>query len=91
VLLEAELYGASEAVQLGLVDVLGDEPDARARLEKLATHPRDAYAAAKVAVRGRLDVPAAVQQHFIDEVVPTWASPELKARLRAVLEKRAPK
>lgn len=89
VLLEAELYRAAEAVSLGLVDVLGEEAEARARLEKLARHPRAAYAAAKSALRGTLAVPEAVQLRFISEVAPAWAAPELKARLRAVLDKKA--
>jgi enoyl-CoA hydratase len=91
VLLEAGLYSASEAKELGLIDVIGDEVEASRRLEILATHPRDAYAAAKVCVRGTLSVSNDVQQRFLDEVVPTWAAPELKARLRAVLEKKSTK
>jgi enoyl-CoA hydratase/carnithine racemase len=90
VLLEAELNLAPEATALGLVDVMGEEADARARLEKLASHPRDAYAAAKRAVRGSLAVPEAEQRRFVSEVIPTWAAPELKARLRAVLDKKKP-
>jgi len=89
VLLEAELYLAPEAIALGLVDVMGEEADARARLEKLARHPRDAYAAAKRAVRSSVAVPEAEQRRFVSEVIPTWAAPELKARLRAVLDKKA--
>lgn len=88
VLLEAALYGASEARELGLVDVVGEEAEARARLEKLAAHPRGAYAAAKAAMRGTLGVPEAEQRRFVSEVIPTWAAPELKARLRAVLAPR---
>jgi enoyl-CoA hydratase/carnithine racemase len=88
VLLEAELYLAPEAISLGLVDVIGEEADARARLEKLAAHPRDAYTAAKRAVRGSLAVLEAEQHRFVSEVIPTWAAPELKARLRAVLDKK---
>jgi len=89
VLLEAELYEAKEAIELGLVDLLGEQGDARARLEKLASHPRDAYGAAKRALRGTLAVPEAEQRRFLMEVVPKWAAPELKARLRAVLEKKS--
>ena len=88
VLLEAALYPAREACDLGLVDVIGEEAEARARLATLAAHPRAAYAAAKLAVRGTLAVPDAEQQRFVAEVVPTWAAPELKARLRAVLDKK---
>jgi enoyl-CoA hydratase/carnithine racemase len=88
VLLEAELYEAKQAIELGLVDVIGEESDARARLEKLASHPRDAYAAAKRAMRGTLTVPEAEQRRFVNDVVPKWAAPELKARLRAVLDRK---
>ena len=89
VLLEADLYEAKEAIELGLVDVFGEESDALARLEKLASHPRDAYGAAKRAMRGTLTVPEAEQRRFLTDVVPKWAAPELKARLRAVLDKKS--
>lgn len=88
VLLEAALYDAEAAVRLGLVDAVGEEPDARAKLEALSAHPRDAYAAAKASLRGRLDVPEAEQARFREEVIPTWCAPELKARLAAALAKR---
>ena len=88
VLLEAKLYAAREARELGLIDAIGEEADARARLDALASHPRDVYAATKRAVRGTLDVSEAEQQRFVTEVIPKWAAPELKARLRAVLDKK---
>lgn len=88
VLLESTLYNAREAKELGLVDVIGEEGEARARFEALAAHPRAAYAAAKQMLRGTLDVPEEVQKAFVRDVLPTWAAPELKARLRAVLEKK---
>ena len=88
VLLESSLYGAEEARTLGLVDVIGEAAEAKRRLEALAAHPRDSYAAAKHAMRGTLAVPEAEQRRFMTEVVPTWAAPELKARLRAVLDKK---
>jgi len=87
VLLEASLYSAKEGLELGLIDVIAEEEDARARLEKLAAHPRDAYAAAKRALRGALTVPEAEQRRFLTDVLPKWAAPELKERLRAVLKK----
>ncbi|HSO35417.1 MAG TPA: enoyl-CoA hydratase/isomerase family protein [Labilithrix sp.] len=87
VLLEAALYTAPEARDLGLIDVIGDEDEARARLEKLAAHPRDAYAAAKRVLRAPLTVPEAEQRRFVTDVIPKWAAPELKERLRAVLKK----
>jgi enoyl-CoA hydratase/carnithine racemase len=87
VVLEADLYDARTARDLGLVDFLGDEADARARLEKLAASPRAAFTATKRAARGRLEVSPEVQKRFVEEVVPTWAAPELKARLSARLTK----
>lgn len=87
IILEAGLYPAQTAKELGLVDALGEEADARAWLERLAAHPRDAYAAAKVAVRGKLDVPVEDEKRFFEEVVPYWAAPELKTRLKALLKR----
>ncbi len=87
VVLEAALYGAAEGRELGLIDVIGNEDDAHARLEKLASHPRSAYAAAKRAQRPSLAVSEAEHRKFIAETVPKWAAPELKDRLRAVLKK----
>ncbi len=87
VLLEAALYPASEAQALGLIDVIGEEAEALARLEKLAAHPRDAYAAAKRVVRTPLAVPEAEQRRFVTDVIPKWAAPELKERLTALLKK----
>lgn len=88
VLLEAALYTADEARSLGLVDVLGEEPEARERLAKLASHPADAYAAAKLVLRPRIEVPEAERRRFREETVPQWASPERREALRALLEKR---
>jgi enoyl-CoA hydratase/carnithine racemase len=87
-LLEASLYSAKEGLELGLIDVIADEEDARVRLERLAAHPRDAYGAAKRALRGTLTVPEAEQRRFVSDVIPKWATPELKERLQAVLGKK---
>ncbi|MBX3189437.1 MAG: enoyl-CoA hydratase/isomerase family protein [Labilithrix sp.] len=86
--LEASLYTAAEALALGLCDLVGDESDARAHIARLAAHPRDAYAEAKRALRGSLEISDAEQRRFLEEVVPRWAAPELKERLRAVLAKK---
>jgi enoyl-CoA hydratase len=85
--LEASLYSAKEGLELGFIDYIAEEEDARARLEKLAGHPRDAYASAKRAVRGTLNVSEAEQRRFLTDVIPKWATPELKERLQAVLKK----
>jgi enoyl-CoA hydratase/carnithine racemase len=87
VILEAARYDAPTARHLGLVDEIGEEPDARAMFEKLASHPREIYAAAKLALRGRLDVPEDEQRQFRETTVPQWCSPSVKARLRAALKK----
>jgi enoyl-CoA hydratase/carnithine racemase len=88
VILESALYGAAEAKELGLVDAIGEEADARARLTKLATHPRDVYAYAKRATRPRLVVSAEEQKAFREETIPYWAAPEQKARLAAALARK---
>jgi enoyl-CoA hydratase/carnithine racemase len=86
-ILESALVTAPEALTLGLVDALGEEADARARLETLAGLPPDAYAAAKKALLGTLDVSAETQRAFLEDSVPVWASPELKAGLAKMLKK----
>lgn len=88
VVLEGALHGAEEAKALGLVDTIGEEADARACLEKLAAHPREAYRYAKRVTRPRLDVAAEEARTFREEVVPRWASPEVKERLRSALVKK---
>ena len=88
VLLEAALYEAEDARALGLVDVIGEESFARSMLSKLAAHPRDAYATTKLLLRPRLEVPEDERRKFREETIPDWASPERRASLRAMLEKR---
>jgi enoyl-CoA hydratase/carnithine racemase len=87
VILEAALYDARDAQRLALVDEIGEGADARAMLEKLASHPRAIYAEAKRAMRGTLEVPEAERRRFLDETIPYWVSPALKERLRSVLVK----
>jgi len=88
VLLEAGLYGAEDARALGLVDVVGEESVARAMLSKLAGHPRDIYAATKLLLRPRLEISDADRTAFREDTIPYWASPERRAALLALLEKR---
>src|SRR5262249_3153716 len=75
---EAALYDAREAMDLGIVDVIADEAEAKARFEKLASHPRDAYTYAKRTTLPKLEVTAEEARVFRDEVIPFWASPEQK-------------
>jgi enoyl-CoA hydratase len=86
-ILESSLLTAPEALQAGFVDALGEADAAKARLETLAAFPLDAYAAAKRALMGTLDVTPEQQREFLESSVPAWASDELKAGLRAMLKK----
>jgi enoyl-CoA hydratase len=88
--LQAGLHDPAGALRLALLDeVVDDAPAvARARLEERAAHPRPAYAAAKAAFRGGLSVMRPEEERaFREEVLPAWTSPELKARIRAVLKR----
>ena len=88
VVLGAGLHSPEDAVRLGLVSRTADDPLAEARkvLAGLAKHPAAAYAATKDDLRrGSMDTTAAVREAFIDDVVPFWTSPELKAMIRSLL------
>jgi enoyl-CoA hydratase/carnithine racemase len=87
VVLEGGLYAPETALRLGLVDeIVATEAEARAYAERIAATPQPAYQAAKHALRaGILDVSSEEEQHFRDAILPTWVTPELKARLSAVL------
>ncbi len=90
VLLEAGLYAPAEALRMGLVHEVAEDPLARARdlLERLAKSPQHAYAATKRELNAAvLDIPQAAIDGFRDRAMPHWTSPELKARLAAVLSK----
>lgn len=88
-ILEGALFAPADARRLGLVDeVLENEEQARAHAERVASAPRDAYAAAKKSLRaGVLDITADEKKRFLDVAIPSWTSPELKAKLAAVLKK----
>jgi enoyl-CoA hydratase len=90
VLLGAALHDATRAVELGLVDELADDPlaVARARLDALAKHPPDAYAATKLRMRGGLLGPGdAEQARFQQEDLPSWTSDALKQKIAQLLGK----
>ena len=88
VILGAGLFDPQRARALGLVDEVTADPfaTATARLEALARHPPDAYAAAKRQLRaGVLDVSAAERERSDLEDVPTWTAEALRDRIRAHL------
>ena len=78
----------SGTLRLGLVQAVAADPveAARARLKTLSRHPSDSYGATKLAMRnGVMDPTEAEQKRFDEEVVPFWTSPELKAKILAIL------
>lgn len=88
VVLGAALHAPDAAAKLGLVHRIAEDPltDARTVLAGLAKHPAAAYAATKDDLRrGSMDTTAAERDAFIDDVVPFWTSPELKAMIRSLL------
>ena len=88
VVLGAGLHAPDDAVRLGLVHRTAADPvtAARAVLATLAKHPPAAYAATKNDLReGSMDTTPAEREAFIDDVVPFWTSPELKAMIRKLL------
>ena len=87
VVLEGGLYSPETALRLGLVDELvAGEAEARAYAERIAASPGPAYAAAKRALRaGVLEASPEEERHFRETALPAWVTPELKARLAAVL------
>ncbi|MCA9567436.1 MAG: enoyl-CoA hydratase/isomerase family protein [Myxococcales bacterium] len=90
IFLGAGLHGPEDALRLGLVDALDDDPVARGRavLEAWSAHPRGAYTAAKQALREGVDVvDAEVDRRFEEDVLPVWCGPEIKARLEGFLKR----
>jgi len=88
IVLGAGLHSPMDALRLGLVHGVSSDPEseARARLQKLARHPADAYGATKYDMRnGVMDATAEERRRFNEEVVPFWTSPELKAMIANIL------
>ncbi|HEY6004380.1 MAG TPA: enoyl-CoA hydratase/isomerase family protein [Anaeromyxobacter sp.] len=87
-ILGARLYDPAGAREAGLVDEVAEDarPVALARLEALSRHPREAYARAKLALRGgALDVSEPDRRRFEEEVLPRWCSEETRAAARRLL------
>lgn len=88
VVLGAELFDASGALEFGLLDELATDASACAgqRLAALSAHPPDAYARAKQLLRGGvLDVSAEEATSFDREDLGAWISEALRDKLRQVL------
>lgn len=90
VLLAAELHAPEDALRLGILNEISDDGlnRARARLQLLGSYRKEAYAATKSDLRAAVvEVSPAAQALFDREVVPMWNSPEIKAKILAVLGK----
>lgn len=90
-ILGARLYGPRDALRVGYVDEVASDAAAvaRARLEELTVHPRDAYVAAKRAIRGGvLDGDADRRRAERAALLPVWTAPELRARIAAFMSAR---
>lgn len=90
VLLGAGLFSPAEALRLGLLDEVVEDPAsvARARLAALAAHPPAAYAATKSALRApTIRIDKAAEEEFRKEGLSVWTSPELRQRIADALKK----
>jgi enoyl-CoA hydratase/carnithine racemase len=87
-LLGARLYSPEEAVRLGFVDELADDPlaVARERLAALSRHPAEGYAGVKRGLRGTTFQQPDDEQAF-QQILPAWTSPALKERIAAIFRK----
>lgn len=86
-LLGAQLLRPDAAGLLGYLDDLTDREllgYARGRLEKLAAHPADAYAATKRALNGESLLRPEDEVYF-RSVMPAWTSPQFKERVATAL------
>ena len=77
VLLSAARFDVEQALTLGLLDEISDEPRARAEavLEERAALPAQSYASTKLALRKpRIDASEEARARFLDEVIPRWTA-----------------
>lgn len=88
VLLAAGLHNSYRATELGLVDVVADDPEAAAAawLKTVSRSSPVAYAAAKRAIRPPIDV-AAANEAWMETGLSVWTSPDFKAAVGRILKK----
>lgn len=89
-LLGAELHDVETAVELNYLDAVADDAEAvaRARLEFLASHPRGAYRAAKLAWRAEaMRITPGERARWFDDALPMWTSDDVRGRLLARLKR----
>jgi enoyl-CoA hydratase/carnithine racemase len=92
VLLGAALFSPQDALRVGIVDAVAKDPlsVARARLETLAAHPSAIYAQTKRDLRGTEQSLCSDEalDRWVADSTPTWTSPDLRARIAKLLERR---
>jgi enoyl-CoA hydratase/carnithine racemase len=90
VTLRAALHAPKDALRLGLVDELAEDPRAtsESRITELASLPRTAYVATKRALHeGVTSFSKADYAAALSSTLPTWTSNEIKERVMARLKK----
>ena len=94
VVLGAGLCDPKNALRLGLVDELVSDDEqaierARVHLAGLAAHPAEAYAFAKLDLRGTPQTlcPDEAWERAMNEAVPIWTSPSVRAKIASVLQR----
>lgn len=91
ILLGAVRVGADRALEMGVINELVDDVQARSAqwLSERAKMPRDAYAATKMSVRGPLvEITDEEAARFKRDVIPSWSDPERLQRLLDATKKR---
>lgn len=89
VLLGAGPFGPEDALRVGLVDAISDDPTATATawLDRTGKHPDGAYAAGKAQLRPPITLTDAQQAHFDNVVLPGWLSDSVKQRIAGFFKK----
>jgi len=90
VLLGAELHPVDRALALGLLDQVAEDAPAHARerVERLASHPVEAYAAAKLRLRRpAMNAASLDRSRWESEEMAVWWSERVRSLLRARLER----
>jgi len=90
VILEAGLHAPQEAARIGLIDEAATDAAAAAdaKLAALALHPRPTYASAKNILRGYMLDQSPAEEARFEQLIPLWASDELKMRIASVLMRK---
>lgn len=89
VVLGAGLVAPTEALRLGLLDAVREDAEAHARerLTVLASHPFEAYARTKRALRPALTATPGDLAAFDKQGLASWTSQELKAKIATILRR----